>query len=419
MTFEFGCVIICNMKTSLVPYGNPEDSIKGYNFKTFSSNKAVLLDFVRQIFKNRENEYLTLEEIKDCLETGKYLDLYANYIFEEKNWKRILEDTIILLFDMGYGIETRNGKYVYDSKFDRLLNSMDYNNALSMSNCLSEIEDYIKSEKNIFYSIRNDDYYKILKKYGDIIKNSKDSKTKCWSKELYDQIDKSSFVNEDKEIIEFLNDALIKFDKKPFDTHSLSCIYCKIEEFLFERYTKFDIMTPYVIIDNFLIGGRLSKDLTKAYPIVIVPIESILLVNKFTYQAKNKTRTKIHNLPFSQIENLFIEHYGEEFRNLTMDEKLQKVYYDKLWEYNKYHVRYKFLDNRSVANEIKTKFKLIKETKDRKGYYSAYFNHNNKEEVFEFVQDNQSGIMKFTTDDIQNEYSQWVKNNRNKKRIDN
>lgn len=417
MTFEFECVIICNMKTSFVPYGNPEDSIMGYNLKKFTSNKTVLLDFVRQVFKNRENEYLSLEEIKKHLENGDCLDLYAYYVFEEKNWQNILTETIKLLYEMGYGIMYNHNKYCYNSQLDRLLNSKHLFSHVCIDDVKREINWYINEEKNISCRSTQNEYYNFLKPCGEIVKKSISRKTHCWSKELYDKIDKTKYFNDIKEIISIMDKNILKLDGEKADTESISWFYGSLDDFLIDKYNYGTIVfTPYAIVDDIVIGGRLTKDIKKAYPLVAISLNCIGHVSKHTYQANNEVRLKIHHLPFSKIENLFVNHYGEAFCKLSMHEKMKKINNDKLWEYNKYHVRYKFLNNHSVGNEIKTKFKLIKETKDKKGYYNAYFMHNNEDEVFTFVQDNQSGLMKFTTDDIQNDYNQWVKN---KKRIDN
>lgn len=397
------------------------DSTLGCEPKEFSSNNAVLLDFVRQIFQNRENERLSLDEIKRCLENGEYIDIYAKYKMNEKNWKNILKKTINLLIEMGYGIYD---EYIYSknsSRFTNLNLYSDIPNNLYKHRDMSFINQAIEKEKCIDILVMSQGVKEIKLFPSKIVKMSLNPITRKWSKDLFKKIDMIQhfpFLATHKSFCKDIEEMISSFDGQKINSNHLYEIDKIIDDNADDVVygdSGFITLTPYIIIDNKLIGGRLTKDTSKLYPIECIPIENIYA---FSSRLDVLDKKDVRNLPFDKIKSRFASLYGQTLATMSKQEILQKIYHDKLWEYVKYHVIYKFIDDRSVKDEIQQKFKLINEIKNAKGYYSCNFTHNNKKEVFEFVQNNQSGLMKFTTDDIQNEYSQWVKNNRNKKRID-
>jgi len=397
-----------------------EDCLFQKNVKTFTfskKNKAILLDFVRQILQNREKEKLSIPEIKDCLKNGKYLNLSAKFVFNESDdWKKILKEILEMLKDMGYGIYD---EYIYEKNASKFTRLDSYSEILFLDNNRIQIEKAIKKGKNIVITISSELFREIQKYISKIISFSLNRETKRWSKKLFKQINKEElfpFLIEFEGAFEKIESFIESVNGKQITkTHIFSlkkliedCCKLDIENESFEK-----ILTPYAIIENKLIGCRKEKEFS-AYHIQCIPMEIIISIEEITNKSE-LTGIKIYPQPINKIEDLLVQHYGSEFKALSLQEKYQLIYEDKLWEYEQYHVKYKFDDGRDISKEIAQTFKLVKSTEeDSKGWRGAYFNHNDMIEVFEFVKSQSLGCMYFSSDRLNIPFKNWLKN---KKRI--
>lgn len=87
--------------------------------RTFSNRPDVLLELVGQIFRNKQNYLFKMNELKKCLEKGKYLSFGTTYHFVEKNWHRSIGNAIQTLQEIGYEIIHENRSYAYISKHNK------------------------------------------------------------------------------------------------------------------------------------------------------------------------------------------------------------------------------------------------------------------------------------------------------------
>ena len=394
---------------------NVIDNLLGYNYKQISGNKSALLDLIRQIFKNNENEALTLDEIKENLESGRFLDLFVCYVFQENdNWKGQIQTCISTLNEIGYGIETKNKKYIYVSKNNSLTDTTKYPNFLHDDE-LVELSTCIHEGKNVLFIALSEKGLNILKECRNIITQSikLNSYKRVWSKNLFDKIEKSNLFMDDKYILECMENNLKTINGKEYSYETVVEFYSGFDGKIIEKYEEDYIVTPYAITNKIILGGRLSKNNMKAYPIEIIPTNNLIALGKYTYQLQPKTpdsNTKVHHLPFSKIESRIISHYGESFKELSLKEKYAKIIDDKLWEYVRYHIKYLFYDKKqTIETELKSKFKCIKHSTDIKGYHSAYFNHNNEEEVFYFLKGFTNCTMSFTNLELNKRFKCYKK----------
>ena len=412
-----------NLKNFLFGIKNPEinetksnnilDSFMGKNYKTFfwnSKNKPVLVDLIRQIFQNREKENISIEEIKTCLEQGKFIDTSTVFYFQETDdWETHILNAISTLKEIGYGIY---GDYTYEKDASRFNDIKQYNDICYSSKIINEINIAIEKETNLELVCASSEWLEKEKFISKFIQLCLDTQTRCWSKEQFDRIDFS-------ESFPYITDEALyalQAEMKELFSFKIKESHFAVLMKIYEKYIELDIaesldrivLTPYKIIEGYLIGAR-HTETVKANALYCIPVENVVTVLIHPKRFKLDAQNIIYSVSFEKtIDRQLLEYYGNGIKKFNKDEKLQKIFEDRLWEYVRYHLTYVGDENNSILTEAGKLFSsvYIRNIPSIKQQGVVLY-HNNYEDVFNFANKFGMYLIKFTDKNVDNEFRKW------------
>ena len=441
---------------------NVVDSFFGKNCPVFFQDNAALLELVRQIFENHINDPLTLEEIKDNLIKGTSLTLSAKYIFtedgfvfEDSVWETPLKNAIKKLVDLGYNIQKKNDTYIYNDGFNRYANCLNYFNepALRGTKFIEILESSI-NKKNVEVTFTPNNPFEVRDFITKIFDFFFDPQTHTWDVTNFNSIDlprlaylrmknpklrkipiECMFENKDY----FLDNLLYYFPYFKGDTNRISYMRDMLNDFNGEDITeehliklneccidlinnvfqeqKKVILTPYLINDKLLFGGKAIKGCCLD-SLHIIDIDKIVDVKIHPYSQS----PKVHLYPYNKINDRLKKFY-KRYDFKTIEELIEQVKKDKQGKkFVEYRIKYKEDDNQKIweiQKDVEDKFFSVDHlNKDTKNWQGENFESDDKNKVFEFVNKYQNLLMKFTNKSIQNKYIEWL-NNKRKQEIEN